>query len=250
VTAELEWRVERCCRNAWPALRLVWLGDWLVRFGEGLTRRANSVNPLRPDGRLSAAFVADCEALYARWRQPAIFRVPSIVDSALDWRLDGEGYGREGESLVLYGEMKDVAAAADPEVRLAAAPGGQWHAAMAALQGQDPRQARSYRRIVGRLAVRAAFAMLAVDGAPAALAYGVLCDGLVCVESVVVDREHRRRGFARRIVSRLAAWGRDAGAAGICLEVEAANMPAIALYRTLGLGTELYRYHYRRQPPV
>jgi N-acetylglutamate synthase len=244
----LEWRVERCCRNAWPALWHVWLGDWLVHFGEGLTRRGNSASPLRSDYRLSAAFVDDCETLYARRRQPAIFRIPTIAESALDRRLDEAGYDREGESLVLYGEMKGVAAAADSEVLVAAAPDAEWFSAMAALQGHSPQQARTYRRIVARLALPAAFVMLGAEGAPAALAYGVLHDRLVCVESVVADRERRRRGFARRVVSRLAAWGRDAGAEGICLEVEATNMPAIALYNRLGLGTELYRYHYRRQP--
>jgi ribosomal protein S18 acetylase RimI-like enzyme len=148
---------------------------------------------------------------------------------------------------VLYGEAAGVAAA-DPAVRIAPAPGAKWFAAMAALQGHNPEQSRSYRRIVGRLAVPAAFAMLAEGEAPAALAYGVLHDGLLCLESVIADRERRRRGFARRVVRHLAVWGRDRGAAGVCLEVEAVNAPAIALYDALGLKTELYRYHYRRQP--
>jgi N-acetylglutamate synthase len=227
---------------------MVWFDDWHVNFGEGLTRRANSANPLRPDYRLSPAFVPVCEALYAQRHQPAIFRLPTIVEAALERRLEGEGYTSEGESLVLFGSIAGVTAAADPEVRLAAEPDAEWFAAMAALQGHSPQQSRTYRRIVGRLAVPAAFAILTVEGAPAALAYGIFHDGLLCIESVVADRRRRRRGFARRIVSHLAAQGRDEGAAGICLEVEATNAPALALYDALGIGTELYRYHYRRQP--
>ena len=45
----------------------------------------------------------------------------------------------------------------------------------------------------------------------------------------------------------LAVWARDSGATGACLEVEAANAPARALYAGFGLA-ELYRYHYRREP--
>jgi N-acetylglutamate synthase len=242
------WRVERACRNGWPALRIAWLEDWFLHFGDGLTRRANSANPLRPDCGTSEDFVAGCEALYHAQGRPAIFRLPSMIDPALDRRLAALGYAGEGESLVLYGAIGEIAAAADPEVRLAPRPAAEWFAAMAHLQEHSRAEGRIYRRIVGALAVPAAFAMLTVDGEPAGLAYGALSGRLLCCESVVADRRRRRRGFARRIVSTLAKWARDAGADGICLEVEATNLPALALYDGLGLKTELYRYHYRREP--
>jgi GNAT superfamily N-acetyltransferase len=247
---ELAWRVERACRNAWPALRMAWLDDWQLRLGEGLTRRANSANPLRPDYRDRAALVAACEALYSSHDQPAIFRLPTIIDAALERRLAARGYESEGESLVLYGDIAGVAAAADPAVQLLARPSAEWFAAMALLQGHGERQSRIYRRIVEALAVPAVFALLTVDGGPAALAYGAVSEGLLCYESVVADRRRRRQGFARRIVKSLAAWGREQGIEGVCLEVEAANLGALALYQGIGLKTELYRYHYRRQPPA
>jgi ribosomal protein S18 acetylase RimI-like enzyme len=90
---------------------------------------------------------------------------------------------------------------------------------------------------------------LTVDDEPAALAYGAVSEGLLCYESVVADRRRRRQGFARRIVSSLAAWGKEHGIEGVCLDVEATNLGALALYQGAGLKTELYRYHYRRQPP-
>jgi ribosomal protein S18 acetylase RimI-like enzyme len=247
---ELAWRVERACRNAWPALRTVWLDDWQLRLGEGLTRRANSANPLRPDYRDRAALVAACEALYSSHEQPAIFRLPTIIDPALDRRLAALGYESEGESLALYGEIAGVVAAADPAVQLLAQPGEEWFAAMSLLQGYSEGQGRTYRRIVAALAVPAVFALLTVDGEPAALAYGALSEGLLCYESVVADRRRRRQGLARRIVSSLAAWGGEQGIEGVCLDVEAASLGALALYERIGLKTELYRYHYRRQPPV
>jgi N-acetylglutamate synthase len=245
----LVWRVEEACRNAWPALRIVRLGDWLLHFSEGLTRRGNSVNPLRPDYRDCEALVSVCEALYRRRDQPAIFRIPSMIDAALDRRLAALGYTSEGDSLVFCGDIAGIEAASDPAVQLSAQPTGEWLAAMAVLQSQSLEQSRTYRRVVGAIVVPAVFARLTVDGEPAALAYGALHDRLLCCESVVTDSRRRRRGFARRIVASLAAWAGEQGAEGLCLEVEAANQPALALYDVLGLKTELYRYHYRRQPP-
>jgi N-acetylglutamate synthase len=251
----LAWRIEETCLNAFPALKQVMLGQWLMRFGEGLSRRANSVNPLRPEcgdapmalGVAMGAAIAAAEALYRAQGLPAIFRVPSIADPALDRELAARGYPSEGESCVLYGASDQVAAVADPGVQLLPSPEPRFLAAMAALQRHSPAQADTYRRIVGAIAIPARFALLAVDGRPAALAYGAVHDGMLCYESVITDPRYRRQGLARRVVASLACWARDGGATGVCLQVEAGNAPARALYARFGL-IEQYRYHYRRAP--
>jgi len=246
--AGLEWRVEETCLNAWPALRQVLLDGWVLRFSEGLTRRANSANPLRGPRETGDGLIAACEALFQRRQLPTIFRLPSIIDADLDQRLDEAGYGREGESCVRYGDLTDVEAASDPDVRLLSRPSREWFAAMAALQHHTAEQRRTYRRIIGSLAIPAAFAALAIDGEFAALAYGAIHDRLLCYESVITDPRRQRRGYARRVIAGLAAWAKDQGAEGMCLEVEAHNAPALALYDAFGLKAELYRYHYRRAP--
>ena len=240
----LEWRVEETCLNAWPALREVLLDGWVLRFSEGLTRRANSANPLGP---VSEVDLRACEMLYRRSSLPTIIRVLSLIDPSVDGRLAKAGYTGEGESCVLYGPIEDIEAARDPDVGLLDEPTPEWFAAMAALQNHSSDQAATYRRIVGQLAIPAAFATLSDEGGIVALAYGALHNGLLCYESVITDRLRRRRGWGRRIIKALAAWARDQRAVGVCLEVEAHNAPARALYDAIGLKTELYRYHYRRE---
>jgi N-acetylglutamate synthase len=241
----LEWRVEETCLNAWPALREVVLDGWVLRFSEGLTRRANSANPLRP---VSHVDLRACEALYRRLGLPTIIRVLSLIDAGVDERLAEAGYSGEGESCVLYAAIDDIAAARDPDVKLLDQPTPEWFDAMAALQHHSSEQAATYRRIVGQLAIPAAFAVLSDEGGTVALAYGALHNGLLCYESVITDRRRRRQGWGRRIVNALTAWARDEGAVGACLEVEAHNAPARTLYDAIGLKRELYRYHYRREP--
>ena len=133
-------------------------------------------------------------------------------------------------------------------VRLLPQPTSAWLAAMAYLQSYSKSEAALYRRIVRAVTIPAAFAILR-DGeadAPAALAFGAIHRDVVCYQSVVTDPSRRRRGLARRVMATLAAWAGEHGARAACLEVEAANSPALALYDRLGFN-ELYRYHYRRQ---
>ena len=243
--SDLAWRVELTCLNAWPALRQVLLGGWVLRFSGGLTRRANSANPLGVRGPDADGLIASCEALYRYHHLSTIFRLPSIIDPGIDARLAAQGYSGEGLSLVLHADIGALAAMRDPDVQLLSRPTPQWFAAMAQLQRHTKKQAGLYRRIVGSLAIPAAFAICADEPGIAALAYGAIHDGLICYESVVTDPGRQRRGYARRVIGSLAAWASDQGARGACLEVEAANAPARALYEGLGFK-ELYRYHYRR----
>jgi GNAT superfamily N-acetyltransferase len=240
----LEWRVEETCLNAWPAIREVLLDGWVLRFSGGLTRRANSANPLRPVSHID---LRASEALYRRSGLPTIFRVLSVIDPLVDERLAKAGYTGEGESCVLYAPIEDITAGRDADVKLLERPTPEWFAAMATLQNHSSEQAAIYRRIVGQLAVPTAFAALSDEGGTVALAYGALHNGFLCYDSVITDRRRRRQGWGHRIVCALAAWARDQGAVGACLEVEAHNAPARALYDAIGLKRELYRYHYRRQ---
>jgi GNAT superfamily N-acetyltransferase len=246
--AQLAWRVEAVCFNAFPSLKQAILDGWLLRFSNGVSRRANSANPMRPDCARTSAVIEQIEALYRGQGQPTIFRVPSFVP-AIDEPLAARGYRSEGETCVLYGAMDGVAAAADPAVELSPQPDAEWLTAMARLQRHTDAHHRVYRHIVQAIALPAAFAGLRIDGHLAALAYGTVGDGLLCYESVITDPGRRRQGLAWRIIASLAAWGRDQGAHGVCLQVEASNAPGRALYDRFGLKTELYRYHYRRQPP-
>jgi len=187
----LEWRVEETCLNAWPALREVLLDGWLLRFSGGLTRRANSANPLVP---VTHAARHDCEALYRRQGLPTVFRVLSLIDPSVEERLAAAGYTSEGDSCVLHSDIQGIETARDPDVWLLSQATPDWFAAMAALQNHTTEQADTYRRIIGQLAIPAAFAALSVDGEIAALAYGAIHNALLCYGSVITDSRRQRRG--------------------------------------------------------
>ena len=244
-----DWDVEEAGINGFPALRQVVCGGWLVRISGGPRRTANSATPLPGAPAGPEAPIEACEALYRRHRRPTIFRIPSFLDPGIDRRLAARGYTAEGHSCVLRGPVAAVAAAADPAgVRLAGRPDRAWLAAMARLQNQTAAQHAVYRRIVAAVMLPAAFATLDGEAGIAALAYGVIHRGHLCYESVVTDPGQRRRGHARRVLAALAAWAGAYGASRACLQVEADNAPARALYDAVGMSAEAHRYFYRREP--
>ena len=247
------WPAEEAAINGFPPLRKIVFDGWLLRFSEGVRRTANSVTPLRePDGNLDEV-IAAAETLYRLQGLPTIFRIPSFLDPAIDARLTARGYTEEGESCIIEGPLDPIVASALPfggidAVTLSPKPTAEWLAAIARLQSQKPEFHAVYRRIVKSVALPAAFAELSVDGESAALAYGIIHRGLLCFESVVTDARHRRKGYSRRVLAALASWAKENGETMATLQVEASNTPGRALYHSIGMTTELHRYHYRRQP--
>jgi ribosomal protein S18 acetylase RimI-like enzyme len=244
----LSWRAEETTLNAFPSLRQIIYRDWLLRFSDGFTRRANSINPRAERIETLEADIDICADLFKRSGQPAIFRVPEICDGRLDGMLERRGYTAEGGTLTLFGAMSDVDSKQDAAAEILDRPSREWLDAMGALQKRSPAQNAIFERVMHAIAVPAAFAGLREDGELTALTLGAVHDGLLCFESVVTGERHRGKGHARRLLSALNAWAISLGATGVCLQVEATNEAGRALYDRLGLKTMLYRYHYRRAP--
>jgi N-acetylglutamate synthase len=240
-------RAETSFFRTWPALREIELEAWLLRFAEGVSRRANSVNPRRSAGGDLRSKIARCEDLYREAGLPALFRVHDLAEPDLDAALARLSYSAEGETET---RLCDLSAGVLPmgAAELAARPNEEWLQALAEAQGQSDAQRATYRKIIERLDTPAAFAAVRHEGAVASVAYGAIADGLLAVESVATIPPARGRGLARQAVGALLAWGRSRDAEGAVLQVASDNAPALGLYGGLGFNHLLYRYHYRRAP--
>ncbi len=234
--------------NALPAPRQILLDGWVLRFANGCTRRANSVNPLRVGGNLEAR-IRQCAALYAAHGQPSLFRMPSFLPPELGYALDAQGYAPpEGETLILL-RPEPAIPSGDQTVELTTRPTAEWLDAQARIACDTPRVAQARHDMLAAMAIPAAFAAVRLDGPGtplASFAYIAVHDRVACLNMVATDPVARRRGLARRVLSALLAWAHDGGAEAACLQVAADNHKAMPLYAGLGFNTELYRYHYRR----
>lgn len=245
-------RLEELALNAWPALQTLHLDGWVLRFADGYTRRANSVNPLyRPQGDLDRNLTL-AEAHFARRGLPTVFKLtPAAEPAGLDAALAARGYAEDARTSV---QLLDLGALAPTEpggtvtcpssVEVAEALTDDWLAAVGVLAAIPARHQPTLRRMLGLLAPQAAFATLASEGQVVACGLAVLEAGHVGLFDIVTHPAHRRQGHARRLILDLLAWGKQQGAHTGYLQVMLNNPAALALYAGLGYR-EVYQYWYR-----
>ena len=237
--------LEHAAALAWPGVEQELLAGWLLRFGHGSTRRANSAVPLdvsatadvRPvvdwyAGRGAAALVAAPDRL---------FRVPPGVPT------EAENLVMTGDMTVLTGNVsverpvtagRDAGVERPAGVAIAARPDDEWLRlyqrevpveVLTAVVGGELGFATITRSAVGRAAITAS-----PDGTRWA--------GLSAVH---VRAEARGHGLARTLSAALLGWAAEGGATRAYVQVLADNAGATRLYESMGF-TVHHRSRYVR----
>jgi N-acetylglutamate synthase len=209
--------LEHAAALAWPGVEQRRLGGWLLRFGRGSTRRANSAVPLDVPTGSDVSGIIDWYA--GRAVAPLVaapdrlFRIPP-------------GVPIDAETLVMTGDVTTPRLSA---VAIATRPDDEW--------------LRLYRRdvpvdvLTAVLDGEVAFAM----SAGAAVGRGAVTespDGTrwIGLSAVHVVESARRRGLARELCGALLAWGAEQGATRAYVQVLADNTAATRLYESMGFS--------------
>lgn len=212
--------LEHAAALAWPGVEHEWRGGWLLRFGRGSTRRANSAVPLGLSIEHDLAAIVDW---YADRGAPALiaapdrlFRVPSDTPT-------------DGENLVMARDLTGEVPLRRSDVAVATRPDDEWLAIYrrdvpvdvltAVVDGEV-----AFATIAGTAVGRAAITV-APDGTRWA--------GLTAVH---VATEARGQGHGRALCDALLAWAAEQGANGAYVQVLADNVVATRLYESMGFG--------------
>jgi len=246
---------ERRGLTAWPALRSVVLGDWVLRVGDGYTKRANSANAMGESRALLAnadaapkrdfrEVITEAEGFYAANGQPTVFRITPLAEPEADSLLAAAGYDFLDPCATMIAPLEDARASAEIQIDRHAGPA--WLDGAAAAKGVAPSGRAAHDLIVRLIPSPAAFATAFLAGAAAGFGLAVLEGDAIGLFEIAVRSECRGRGLGRDLTRALMAWGRSQGAAAAYLQVLDANRPAIRLYESLGFRAA-YSYHYRRR---
>jgi GNAT superfamily N-acetyltransferase len=241
--------VEAAAFSCPPSLRVTIDDGWLIRFGDGHTKRANSANPLYPMGGSEAGLIDRVESAYRRSGRAAIFRLtPLAALPRLDERLAARGYRlvEPSRALILPGldDLPRPGVPAGYRLSLEPAVGAAWLAARHRLHPLAPAEQAAQQRLLGLIAVPSAFAVLSRRDVPVAVALGTVNGGWFSVNYVATAAEWRGQGLMQAVMGELGSWACREGAVAAQLFVLAGNVAAEALYHRLGYR-ERYRYHYR-----
>jgi ribosomal protein S18 acetylase RimI-like enzyme len=247
--------VERLAANAWPAAEATELDGWQLRFTEGVTRRANSVNVNLSVGEAALADkVAAVETFYQERGLPIRYQIsPAAQPAGLDENLAGRGYQAVAHTAVQIAELGQILRQTVPlrtypsfEVEVSESFDDEWFALYAAIEHAADPQVLVRRAIFQRIAQPTAYTTLRIDGAPVAVGLGVLEEQWVGIFCLATLSEFRRRGAGGAILRTLAIWAQLYDAQAAYLQVMLDNQSAQSLYTRTGFTT-LYHYHYREK---
>ncbi|WP_426450753.1 GNAT family N-acetyltransferase [Paenibacillus sp. S-38] len=238
---------EEWAMNAWPCLRTLAVDGWLLRWAEGYTKRANSVQPLYPAHRPLGEKIREAEAFYRRLELPVIFKMTAASEpSGLDEELERRGYALvEPVSIqtLRLGET-DLPQPGHSEMELSPVLTEAWLSSFLAMNPSHAPHKETIRHLFTGMLAEGCFAALKVNGETVACGLSVLHGGVAGLFDIVTGPAYRRRGYGESLILHLLHWGRERGAHASFLQVLAENEPAVRLYAKLGF-TEQFRQWYR-----
>jgi GNAT superfamily N-acetyltransferase len=251
--------VEELAANAVAATTVQLVDGWLLRaWPEAPFRRCNSVLAIRGDARGLDARIRIAESFYRRRDLPVRFQLGPVVEPPeLEPQLAARGYEIEARSMLQVARIADVLRATADAGRgrlcteVAERPDAAWLAAAADGHG-DERGGRSrvlsYGGLLARIGPRGAVAVVRdaddAGGAVVGTGFVVVERGWAGVFGMGTRPQQRRRGVATALLHALADRAARLGAKRAYLQVEADNVPALALYAHAGFDAA-WGYHYR-----
>lgn len=235
--------LEHVTMRAWPALEVLHYDGWTLRFANGYTGRANSVNPLDHSSLPIEDKLHFCEKWYAQRNLPCVFRLNEAMQpNNLDEILEARGYERYNDSLVKTCDLLKFEHKIDKRFSYQHIVHDDWLG--------------DWGRWNNVPALHISTAKEMLSHSPAEACYGRIDDkavGLAVREGdsvglfdIVVSPEARRQGLGHALVSSLLVWAKDVGATKAYLQVDAKNEPALTLYSNLGFQKH-HAYWYRRK---
>jgi len=237
--------LEELSMNAWPALQTMLYGGWVMRFANGYTRRANSINPIYASTRGVEEKIAACEAMYRAKNLRVVFKMTrAVFPDNLDKILEQRGYAAEARTSVQVLDMRSVTPPTNRDMLMLESLTQDWVDDYCRLNAVASQHHATMTQMLATIAPARCFIALKEQGQVMAVGLGVAENGFVGLFDLVTDEKFRQRGFGTQLILNLLAWGAQQGARRAYLQVMVSNAGAKRLYEKLGFK-EVYQYWYR-----
>lgn len=232
--------------NSHPSLETQYYDGWILRFSNGYTSRANSVNMIYPSTIDLQTKVAFCEERYFLKHQPCVFKVTDGSDEQLDGMLETGGYEIVTPTDLMTMDLRDKQFTPVDAI-ITEKPTTEWLDTYFTLEKCTNVQIRTTAEQMLKLIQQPTlYCRILEDGKSIACASAIIERGYMTLVHVIVDGAYRGRGYGRKVCEALLAVAKEQGAHTAYLQVLQNNRVAVNMYEKLGYR-KLYSYWYRRK---
>ena len=220
---------------------------WELRFTQGFTGRANSIQIKAPSTIALDEKVSYCEKEYASRGLPCLFKLTEADRDFISY-LEQRGYTAvkptDVMTLPLQGQNNETdAEAALDNVLFSTTPEG-WFEPYFEYEGlEDPVQQDLTKKIHAKVAVDKVYTRVMENERVAAVASLAIESGYSLLHNVVVAPADRGKGLGKKLCLAAIQKSRECGADHIYLQVMQNNPIARNLYEKLGFEKQ-YTYYY------
>ncbi len=239
--------IEELSMNAWPSLQTRLYDGWILRFSEGYTKRANSINPIYRSHIDIEEKIDSCERIYRRRGLPVVFKlIDGEEQRGIESVLDARAYARLDETIVMTMPLGPTEHGIEFQIDRESDFSEEWEKGFIECNKIAGRYHAVMKAMLRNIDLNKVVASKRIDGKMIACGFGAQERGCVGIFDIVVEESMRRRGIGEGIVRGILERAREQGAKTAYLQVMVNNAAAMNLYRKIGFG-ESYRYWYRKK---
>jgi len=237
--------IEELSLNHWQPLSTLLYDGWVLRFANGYTKRANSINPIYSSTFDLNQKIVECENIYTNNNLRPTFKITPFVKPAnLDNSLQEKGYSLIDRTCVQTLDLNGVKEPSLHSVTLDENVNLNWIGDFCRLNHIEEKNKDTMIQMLSNIKTKKCFISLYHNGQVVACGLGVIEREYIGLYDIVTDTNYRNQGFGEHLILNLLKWGKENGAKSSYLAVILDNKPALRLYSKIGYS-ESYQYWYR-----
>jgi len=235
---------EELSLNAHPSLQTQLYDGWILRFANGYTNRANSINPLYPSAIDLQTKITECEKRYFAQGLPAIYKLTDESDPNIEMALAERGYAMATPTHVMEMDLRGKNFLFGDCVVTSYADAEWLDSYFKFSRYTDGKKMGTAKQILDNVKNTMICGRIVKDGKSVACGSAVIERGYMALLNIVVDEPQRGRGYGKKICESLLSAAKRIGAHTAYLQVVQENHTAVNLYKKLGYE-KIYSYWYR-----
>ncbi|UYP01318.1 GNAT family N-acetyltransferase [Oceanotoga sp. DSM 15011] len=237
---------EQVTLNAWPALNEYYMDGWLLRFSNGFTKRANSVNILYDSNDDLEYKLKKCEGIYEKMNLRPIFKLTDSTHYIKEF-LESHDYTPIGKSDVqlLHISHDDISfeEKSDSELVCFEEFNEEWFEIFCNMKNLNLEQRSTAKKMFEKMLNESLYIILKRNENIIGIAMAVFESEFVGVFDLIINEDFRRLGHGEYIMNFILNYSSERGYRKSYLQVLSDNESAFKLYEKLGYKT-VYNYYY------